>query len=318
MNAPPPDAYILGIGAVNIDMMGRAAAPLIMEDSNPGVIGMSVGGVTHNICANAAALGAPVQLITALGDDVHADAIRADCAATGIDLTHAMVVPGHSSSVYLSLHDCRGEMALAVSDMRILQLLTVEYLEQKRPVLAGAAAIILDAGLPQVVLEYIFTTYGPSVPVFVDPVSCTYARKLSGSLRGCHTLKPNRYELAEISGIPDGTDVPAACARLLERGARRVVVSLGREGCLSLTAAGGLRAFGKPLDRIANATGAGDAFMGGLLYASLAGLSDADALVLASGVARLALQDERTFNPNVTVQAAWDAAGQGGVRVETL
>ena len=318
MSAPPPGAYILGVGAVNIDMMGRSAAPLIMEDSNPGVISASVGGVTHNICANAAALGAPVKLITALGDDLHAGAIRADCAQVGIDLTHAMVAPGHSSSVYLSLHDSRGEMALAVSDMSILQLLTVEFLRQKHPVIAGAAAIILDAGLPQVVLEHIFATYGPSIPVFVDPVSCTYARKLSGPLTGCHTVKPNRYELSEISGISGGGDVPAACARLLERGAKRVVVSLGREGCFSLTAAGALRASGDPLDHIANATGAGDAFMGALLYANLAGLSDADALTLASGVARLALADERTFNPGVTVRAAWDAAEQGGVKVEAL
>ena len=69
---------------------------------------------------------------------------------------------------------------------------------------------------------------------------------------------------------------------------------------------------------IANATGAGDAFMGGLLYAAVNGLDREETLLFASGVARLALQHPHTINPNVSVQAAWDAAEKGRLRVETL
>lgn len=315
----PSEPYVLGIGAANIDMMGRSGLPLVMEDSNPGIISSSVGGVTHNICANAARLGLTVKFITALGSDVHAGEIRRDCQEADIDVSHSLVVPHHSSSVYLSLHNDRGEMALAVSDMRVLQHLSVEYLEGKRDVIAAAGAIVMDTGLPESVLSYVSATYGDKIPIFIDPVSCTYAQKLTGSLQGYHTLKPNRFELEVLSGMTLADALPAACGKLLDRGAHRVVVSLGREGSFALDREGNaLRVLGDPLDNIANATGAGDAFMGGLLYSSLHRLSPEDSLVFASGVARLALQHPHTINPNVTVEAAWEAAKQGNLHVEHL
>lgn len=315
----PSSRYILGIGAANIDMMGRSALPLVMEDSNPGIIGTSVGGVTHNVCANAARLGLNVKLITALGSDIHAGEIRRDCLEMGIDPSHSMVVPGHGSSVYLSLHNDMGEMALAVSDMRVLQHLTVDFLKEKGEVIAGAGAIMMDSGLPEAVLTYIAETYGDHIPVFVDPVSCTYARKLSGSLRGYRTIKPNRFELEQLSGMSLSSGLEATCQALIDRGVEQVVVSLGREGCFSLDRTGAaVRVRGEPLDMIANATGAGDAFMGGLLYASVHGLDQPEALLLASGVARLALQHPHTINPNVSVQAAWDEVEKGRLRAETV
>lgn len=315
---PSSPRYVLGIGAANIDMMGRSSLPLVMEDSNPGIIGTSVGGVTHNVCANAARLGLEVKLITALGSDVHAGEIRRDCEEAGIDLSHSLVVPGHGSSVYLSLHNDMGEMALAVSDMRVLQHLSVDFLREKEAVIAGAGAIMMDTGLPAEVLTYISETYGDRIPVFVDPVSCTYARKLSGSLTGYHTVKPNRFELEELSGLSLSAGLENCCQRLLERGVGRVVVSLGREGSFFLDQKGiAVRVRGEPLDSIANATGAGDAFMGGLLYASLHSLGPEDTLLFASGVARLALQHPHTINPDVSVQAAWDEVEKGRLRSES-
>ena len=315
----PGTPYVLGIGAANIDMMGRSGLPLIMEDSNPGFVSSSVGGVTHNICANAARLGLKVKFITALGSDVHAEEIRRDCRDVGIDVSHAMVVPHHGSSVYLSLHNDRGEMALAVSDMRVLQHLSVEYLEKNRDVIAAAGAIVMDTGLPEPVLSYVASTYGDRIPIFVDPVSCTYAQKLTGSLQGFHTLKPNRFELEILSGMSLADALPAACQKLLDRGAHRVVVSLGREGSFSLDREGNaLRILGDPLDNIANATGAGDAFMAGLLYASMNRLPPEESLIFASGMARLALLHPSTINPDVSVDAAWDAATQAHLYIEAL
>ena len=149
------ERYIVGVGAANIDLMGRSRAPLVKEDSNPGFIGMSVGGVTHNICENAARMGAPVRLITVTGDDVYGEKIRWECQAAGIDTSGFMVVEGDSSSIYLSLHHDTGEMAIAMSDMRVLQKLSVEFLKGKSGILRGAGAIVADCGLPEEILQYL-------------------------------------------------------------------------------------------------------------------------------------------------------------------
>ena len=53
---------IVGIGAANVDIMGESAARLVMEDSNPGTLSVSVGGVTRNVCENTARLGLPTRL----------------------------------------------------------------------------------------------------------------------------------------------------------------------------------------------------------------------------------------------------------------
>lgn len=299
------ERYVVGIGAANIDLMGRSREPLVMEDSNPGFIGMSVGGVTHNICENAARLGASVKLITATGDDVYGEKIRRECQAAGIDTSGFMVVEGDSSSTYLSLHDQSGEMAVALSDMRVLQKLSIEFLKGKHNVLRLASAIVVDSGLPEEILEYVTATYGAEIPIFADPVSTTYARKLKGKVRGYHTLKPNLLEteiLAEMQ-LKTQRDLDEAARRLIGQGLTRLVVSLGKEGVYYRDKDGlCLRVKGKPMEQVVNATGAGDAFMGGLVYAFLQDYPPEKALPFAVAASRMAISHQNTINPSISAE----------------
>lgn len=295
--------YILGIGAVNIDIMGRSRAPVIPEDSNPGSIGISVGGVTHNICENAAKMGAEVKLITALGDDLFGAAAREHCQGNGIDTRYFYLVKGHTSSIYLSIHQPDGDMAVALSDMSVLQQLPLEYLELHRPLLEGAAAIVLDAGLPQGVLDHLSRGFGDKTPLFVDPVSTTYARKLAGSLAGIHTVKPNLLEAQILAGMEIHTpqDLDRAAGRILDKGAQRLFVSMGREGVYYADRQGARRhARGKPLDQVVNATGAGDAFMAGLLYSFLRDFSLDRTLDFAMASSVVAISHQATINPDMS------------------
>ncbi len=298
------ERYIVGVGAANIDLMGRSRAPLVMEDSNPGFIGMSVGGVTHNICENAARMGALVKLITAVGDDVYGEKIRRECQAAGIDTAGFLVAEGDSSSIYLSLHDHNGERAVAMSDMRVLQKLSVEFLKGKNSVLRGARAIVVDCGLPEEILGYIAAAYGGEIPVFVDPVSTAYAKKLRGRLRGFHTVKPNLLEaeiLAEMK-ITTQEELAEAAGRLIQQGLSQVVVSLGKEGVYYQDREGRcLWARGEPME-VVNATGAGDAFMGGLVYAHLQGWPPEKTLPFAVAASRMAIAHQNTINPNISAE----------------
>lgn len=80
---------------------------------------------------------------------------------------------------------------------------------------------------------------------------------MAAARAGATVLKPNRDELADVTGL---TDPVAGAHALIEAGARLVVVSLGSEGLVVVAAAeaGGIRArLAEPLR--GNATGAGDA-----------------------------------------------------------
>ena len=313
------ERYVVGIGAANIDLMGRSREPLIMEDSNPGFISMSVGGVTHNICENAARMGAVVKLISVIGDDIYGQKIRQECEDAGIDTGNFMVAEGAASSTYLSLHNADGEMALALSDMRVLQRLNVEFLKNRHQLLAGAAVIVMDAGLPEEILHYVAQTYGDTVPVFIDPVSTSYARKLAGGLKGCHTIKPNRIETEIIAGmkVDSPAALRAACEKLIGQGLSRVMVSMGKEGCYCLDRSGrAMRVRGEPLQEVVNATGAGDAFVGGLVYAQLQGLSEEETMLFSTAAARMAIAHQNTINPHISAQNVWDTVSRDRLVVE--
>ncbi len=316
--AEEAERYVVGIGAANIDLMGRSREPLVMEDSNPGFISTSVGGVTHNICENAARMGASVRLITVVGDDLYGQKIRQECEDAGIDTGDFMVAAGAASSTYLSLHNADGEMALALSDMRVLQRLSVDFLRPRHRLLAGAAAIVMDAGLPEEVLQYVAERYGGTVPVVIDPVSTTYARKLVGHLSGCWAIKPNRIETEIIAGMPVDTPerLREACKKLIAQGLSRIVVSLGKEGCLYLDEEGrALRASGGPLEAVVNTTGAGDAFVGGMVYARLQGYPAEKMLLFATAAARMTVGHQNTINPNISAQSVWETVERDGLWV---
>ncbi|WP_352399075.1 PfkB family carbohydrate kinase [Anaerotignum sp.] len=296
--------YIVGIGAANVDIHGRSKKSIILRDSNPGNMSSSAGGVTRNVSENLSRLGAPVKLITALGDDVYAEQIRNDCTAAGIDFSHSMVVEKHPSSTYISILDEKGDMYVAMSDMSVLQRMNMDFLKSKAGIISSAKFITCDTGLPEEVLEGILDIYGSQTPVFVDPVSCTYAEKIKPYIGKVDTLKPNRMETEVISGIQihNETDLEKAADILLEKGLKHIYISLGAEGCFYMNRDGiKIKRALKPLEQMENATGGGDAFMAAVLYSRMLdfGVEETLDFALAAGVAAISYRG--TINPKMGV-----------------
>ncbi len=133
-----------------------------------------------------------------------------------------------------------------------------------------------------------------------DSVSTTYADKLIDNMKGIHTLKPNLLEAEVLSGmrIESFDDLKKAASVLLSKGVHRVFISLGRHGVFYADAEGVQRyRCAHPMDQIANATGAGDSFLGALLYAHVRELSLEETLQAAMAVSMLTIQSDATINP---------------------
>lgn len=294
--------YAVGIGAANVDICGRSKNPIIMADSNPGSMGVSLGGVTRNICENLARLGGSVKLMTALGSDLYGRMIREESAAAGIDMSQCMTVDGHPSSTYMSLLDERGEVYVALSDMSVLQHMDMEFIKRRDSIIKGARLLIFDPALPEAVIDGIASRYGGSLPLFCDPVSSAYARRLKPYVGCVHTLKPNRMELAVLTDRNTDTleGVKAACGILLDRGVKRIFVSLGREGCLYMDISGQCiqRAL-HPADSIVNASGAGDAFTAAVVYCYINGFDIDRTLDYALAAGAAAVSSATTINPDI-------------------
>lgn len=308
------ESYVLGIGAANIDVHGKSRVPIVMRDSNPGHLRTSAGGVTRNVLENLARLGVRTRLVSAVGADLYGEMVLRSSAAAGIDISGVVTVPGAASSCYISVLDQKGDMLVAMSDMGILENVTPELVRSHGEELRAAAAVVCDPCLPVETIETIIAEAG-NTPVFLDPVSTSYARKVRHLVGGFSCIKPNRIELGVLADMdtdsPEG--VEAACSALLEMGVRRVAVSLGERGCYYADAEGRrIQRALRPVELMANANGAGDAFMAGLVYGSVNGLGAEESIGFALGAGALSVASELTINPAMSVENVQNLLKENG------
>ena len=291
--------YVAVVGGANVDICGRSWEGLVPEDSNPGLVSMSIGGVGRNIAHNLSLLGADVRMLTACGDDLNGQRLCAASTAAGIDMTHVLKLRDDRTSTYLYITGPDGDMALAVSDMTICERIDPEYLAKNLSLLQNARAVVCDTNIPAESLSWLAENC--TAPLFCDPVSTVKAEKLRPILSRIHTLKPNRLEAELLSGIRirDEGDVERAAEKLLAMGLRRVFISLGSDGMYAATHEESCRAENLPC-RMVNTTGCGDSSMAALVWAYLEGLSLSDSVRAALAAGAITIESPETISPEMS------------------
>lgn len=297
-----PETYVVVVGGVNVDIGGRSYAPLVEADSNPGTVTISMGGVGRNIAHNMCLMDVDVRFLTAYGDDLNGQRFVASCSELGIDISRALKVMGEATSSYLYLADHHGEMALAISDMQIAERITPEYLATNLSLLQGAQVVVADTNIPEASLK--FLAENCTTPLFVDPVSTTKAQKLLPVLSSIHTLKPNILEAALLSGIPIETDedVEKAAAVLLDKGVKRVFITMGPRGVYAAQQA---EQYWIPniSGNMVNTTGCGDAFTAALVWAYLEDKNLKDSALAGLAAGSIAMESQETINSAMNITA---------------
>lgn len=294
--------YIAGIGGANVDIHGRGDRKLIMRDSNPGTLHTTLGGVCRNICENLARLDSDVKLITVVGDDTNGANILKGCEAVGIDVSSVRVVPGERSSSYVSILDEKGDMLLAMSDMHIIKRMDAKFVDDSAKLLSGADIVVCDGNLSAQAAERL--TEVCLAPLYLDPVSTAWAKELAPFIGSFDTVKPNRMELGALAGCSVETEggVIRACEALLKKGVRRVFVSLGVEGMLYYGREGRIHRIARPFPDMVNATGAGDASMAGIVWASRQGMTADEIVCVAMAAGMIAIASPDTISSEMNVE----------------
>ena len=291
-------SYVVVVGGANVDIGGRSWDPLVPEDSNPGLVSLSLGGVGRNIAHNLSLLGADVRMLTAYGDDLYGQQLSSACTAAGFDMSSALKLLDDRTSTYLYITGPDGDMALAVSDMTICERITPEYLAAHFALLQNARAVVCDTNIPAESLRYLAEQC--TAPLFCDPVSTIKAEKLRPILSRIHTLKPNRIEAELLSGIPihSDADMEQAAQKLLSLGVQRVFISLGGGGIYAATQEECCRMKNLPC-RMVNTTGCGDSAMAALVWAYLEELSLADSVRAALAASSITIESPETISPEM-------------------
>ncbi|MCC5912295.1 MAG: carbohydrate kinase family protein [Clostridiaceae bacterium] len=297
-NAANKSSSVVIIGGANVDITGKTNEAPLYETSNPGNVQVSLGGVGRNIAHNLHYLGVESFLITAVGKDIYGDKILSECKEIGLNLEHSLVVKGGTSGIYLSVLGEDGEMVIALSQMDVFEKLTPAFLEEKTEIIKNAKVIVVDTNIPRKSIELILEiAVKNNNPVFLDTVSLTKAKNIKDIIGQFHTIKPNLLELELLveRKIDTLEEIKIATEILLSKGVKEIVVSLGKEGAFYHDGKCYGRVPGFSAE-VKNTTGAGDAFLAGLVYGTLFEKSLREKVVIGLGCGAITVESYNTIS----------------------
>jgi pseudouridine kinase len=304
------EGHVLVIGGAGLDAKGRPQQALQPLTSNPGAIRFSFGGVARNIAENLARLEVPTILLTALGDDAPGKLIVEHNEAAGIDMSHALIVPGASSSSYIAVLDAEGDLSVAVSDYHLVAQLSPEFLRENEDLFAEATMVVIDCNLSEAALETIFELAEThDLRVCADPTSVPLAGRLCNHLGKLFMIAPNADETTALCGLSNpatDTDTAVKAARfLVSLGVSVAIVTLGELGLAYADTNGGGHI---PAIRshVVDATGAGDALTAGVIFGLLNNIPIDEAMRLGVSAAALTIASTESVLPELTQELLYD------------
>ena len=280
MTEPLP-AHVAVLGSVHMDLIATAERlPLPGESVTGGVFAMAPGGKAGNQACQLALSGAKASVLTRLGDDAFGRQLMSALDGKGVDTAHVTVdgdAPTGASTVLAAGGDYASIIAPGAAGR-----LSREDVERARPVIEAADALVVQLEIPAEIsaaAASIAASAGRHVILNASPAPGPW-RSLPEPLRAAAThLIVNRVEAGRLLGRDLGAapDDEAVAALAAVSGAGTVIVTLGAEGCMVFKQGALFRQRGFPAD-VADAVGAGDAFLGVSMAALLEGLSIDEAL----------------------------------------
>ncbi len=301
------------IGGITADIEGVPQEDLKLQDSNPGVIRISHGGVGRNITENLGRLGVSVALVSAAGEDFVGISAKNELESLGVDVSQVVLYPEESSAMYLSILNILGDMEMGLCNMDVLEKITKERLHPMIPWLKESQILCLDTNLSEELLENL-TRDLEGLPLFLDPVSVAKAGRARKTIGRFHTIKPNRMEAEELSGLTilSEEDLNRAGDWFLAQGVTRIFITLGSGGVYYREGSEqGLIPVRKTV--LKSATGAGDAFSAAVLLGHLRQWDVRKTAEIAMTASQIAMESKAPVNPCMGMELLlnrWDKGGK--------
>jgi arabinose-5-phosphate isomerase len=319
------DLDVVGIGSMVVDRLHRSPRVLGADEKaclqtlpGGGHRASFVGGVVLNHLGWASLLGLRTGIFGKQADDAEGRFLRAAMERSGIE--HHLVLDGSaSSSAEIFVDDAGGRAiymapgATAETTAEHVRSHHADFLRRGRRVTTEVSQLPLGA-----VVEVLRLAREAGIPTVVDldvPPSDAVpglgsAAELDTALRSADLLKPSKAAAREL--VPRAGADPAAIARALrERYANTVVITDGESGCAVAAPGFEGRVPARAAKEVVDTTGAGDAFLGGLLAGLHHGLDLAVAARLGSAcgaacVERLGAFPDDPVHLRARVLELWD------------
>lgn len=267
------------------------------------------GGKGSNQAVAAARAGAKVRFLSKLGDDAFGKMARDIWRESGIDDSLTGACAEATGAAAILIDAARGENAIIVVPGACFTL-TPEEVDSAGDAIRSASVFLTQLELPtDTVLRGLEIARGAGVTTILNPAPAPASPLPAEMISLADYLVPNESEAALMTGLPVVSIEQAeqAADRLIARGAKNVILTLGGRGSLLRTREG----TSTPISAInagtvLDTTGAGDAFCGAFAAALAEGSSAVAAATFASACAGLSVTRPGTA-PSMPTRAEIDA-----------
>lgn len=279
-------ADVVCVASWNADLISRVARPIERgETLMASAFSISPGGKGSNAAVAAARQGATVALVARIGEDDFGRMGMALWQKEGINTSYVEQVAGERSGVAQILVYEDGDNSIAVYPGAGSGLGARHARAAAKP-LAGCRVVMASCEVPaEATLEAFGLARTAGALTLLNPAP---ARPLSDELLALvDVLTPNESELHLLAGTAASDD--EAAAKLLGRGARAVLVTLGAAGCRLYQAGRPPLAISGRAMEVRDTIGAGDTFTGALAAALARGEPLPAAMQWANAAAALSV-----------------------------
>jgi ribokinase len=248
------------------------------------------GGKGANQAVMAARLGGAVTLVAKIGQDLFGRDMQENFRREGINTDHLYFTDDVATGVAVITVDGAGMNQIIVIP-GANGALTPQEVERARATIEAAHVLVCQLEIPLTAnLAAMRLARAAGVPILFNPAPVD--PDLPDELFAlCDILCPNEHEAQLLTGLPvrDLAEAEAAARRLLGRGPRHVIITLGERGSL-LVDGESTQHVPAPQVKAVDTTGAGDAFVGSLAFFLGQGVSLVEAMRRANAIAAHSVQ----------------------------
>ncbi len=275
---------VLVVGSLNMDLVVNAPRlPQVGETILGGMFATFPGGKGANQAVAAARMGVSVAMIGCVGRDGFGDELRQVLTQDGIDVTHISILDGQATGIALITVDVEGRNTIVVASGANAHL-TPRHLLAVPEAFSSSDALVLQLESPlETVREAVRMAKRYNKRVVLNPAP---AQALDVEiLSQVDYFIPNEREAMQVVAA---ASLDEAIEKLLALGVRNLLVTLGEDGVMVVTAnerrnIPALKV--KAIDTVA----AGDAFVGAFSAGLASGMDTDEAVRLANAAAAISV-----------------------------
>ena len=286
----PTQKPVVILGVFVADTAYRAArAPRMGETILGTDFKLGPGGKGSNQAVAAGRLGADVTFITRLGRDPFAEMARTTWMEAGVKSAVIETPQSYTGAAYIFVEETTGNNAIIVCP-GAATLISSADIDANAALIGSAGVFVTQLEQPiDAAMRALEIARAAGVTTILNPAP---AARLPDRIYALSDyLTPNETETEELTGIRVETvdDARRAGDELLAMGVGTAIVTLGEKGALLHTTGRSEHVPAVKAGPVAETTGAGDAFNGGLAAALARGASPLEAVRFACAVAGISV-----------------------------